>query len=114
MQQTAYCAIDRALGLVAVGFAAVALTGPVEAQQKGAADPIHGLNGSWERYPSRSAGLGSDAEKGPPGPGPIPDPPLKPEYLKDWQAKQAEIKKLTDEGLPPANNYSACLPDQSR
>ena len=103
--------IDRGLSLLAAGVAASALAGPLAAQQKGANDPIHGLNGSWERYPSRSSGLGSEHVDGPPGPEPIPEPPLKPEYLKDWKAKQAEIQKLTQEGLPPANNYSACLPD---
>jgi hypothetical protein len=73
----------------------------------------HGLNGSWERWPSRAAGLGSDA---PPPPeeidiGPVQDPPLKPEFLDPWRAGQAEIARLTAEGLPPANNYSACIAD---
>ena len=74
---------------------------------------IHGLNGSWERWPSRAAGLGSDAEP-PPADlqvAPIPEPPLKPEYLADWRAGQAEIERLTEQGLPPANNYSACIGD---
>ncbi|NIQ52221.1 MAG: hypothetical protein GWN71_01670, partial [Gammaproteobacteria bacterium] len=46
-----------------------------------------GINGSWERYPSRFSGLGSDADvEEPPGPEPIPDPPLEPEYLEAWRA----------------------------
>ena len=60
--------IDRGLSLLAAGVAASALAGPLAAQQKGANDPIHGLNGSWERYPSRSSGLGSEHVDGPPGP----------------------------------------------
>jgi hypothetical protein len=74
---------------------------------------IRGLNGSWERWPSRAAGLGSDAEPPPAGlqVAPIPEPPLKPEYLADWRAGQEEIQRLTEQGLPPANNYSACIGD---
>jgi hypothetical protein len=105
--------VDRAACALAASAAALVLAGPVAAQQQGGADPIHGLNGSWERYPSRFSGLGSEEKEvdGPPAPEPIPEPPLKPEYLADWKAKQAEIEKLTKEGKPPANNYSACLPD---
>jgi hypothetical protein len=72
---------------------------------------VHGINGSWERYPTRFSGLGSEAEAPPAPPENIPEPPLKPEYLEEWRARQAEIRELTEEGLPPANNYSACIPD---
>jgi len=72
---------------------------------------IHGINGAWERYPTRFSGLGSDPEAPPAPPEAIPEPPLKPEYLADWRAEQEEIRRLTEEGLPPANNYSACIPD---
>jgi hypothetical protein len=83
---------------------------PVPAQQ---AFAVHGLNGSWERWPSRASGLGSDSAPPPDSlrVTPIPEPPLKPEYLEAWRAEQAEIRRLTDEGLPPANNYSACIGD---
>ena len=80
----------------------------------GAQDTVRGINGSWERYPTRSSGLGSDADAlvtPPPPPDPIADPPLKPEFLDLWRAEQREIQELTAEGLPPANNYSACIPD---
>jgi len=74
---------------------------------------LRGLNGSWERWPSRSAGLGSDAAPPPVdlNIAPIPEPPLRPEYLDDWRAERAEIQRLTEQGLPPANNYSACIGD---
>jgi hypothetical protein len=74
---------------------------------------VRGFNGSWERWPSRAAGLGSDSAPPPVDlqVGPIPEPPLKAEYLGDWRAEQAEIRRLTEEGLPPANNYSACIGD---
>ncbi len=92
-----------------------AASGPKAATTAAAAAPeverIHGINGEWERYPMRSAGLGSKAVDGPPPPAPIPEPPLKPQYLGKWRAKQAEVKRLTDAGHPPANNYSNCIPD---
>lgn len=74
---------------------------------------IQGLNGSWERWPSRAAGLGSDAAPTPEElrVAPIPEPPLKPEYIDAWREGQAEIQRLTEQGLPPANNYSACIGD---
>ncbi len=73
---------------------------------------VRGINGSWERYPTASAGLGSDgATTAPSPPEAIPDPPLKPEYLADWRAERDRVAKLTQAGLPPANNYSACIPD---
>jgi hypothetical protein len=73
--------------------------------------PLRGINGSWERYPVRFSGLGSEPDAPPAPPDPIPDPPLKAEFLDDWQALRSEIRELTEQGLPPANNYSACLPD---
>lgn len=76
-------------------------------------DAARGLTGSWERWPGQAGGLGSDANppRVNPAAGRIPEPPLKAEYLATWRAEQAEIQRLTAEGLPPANNYSACIGD---
>ena len=76
-------------------------------------DVEHGFTGSWERWPGQSGGLGSSADPPPvnPAAGRIPEPPLKPEYFGPWREEQAEIQRLTAEGLPPANNYSACIGD---
>ena len=74
-------------------------------------DAVRGINGSWERYPTRFSGLGSEPEAPPAAPENIPDPPLKPEYLEPWQALQTEIRELTAQGLPPANHYSSCIGD---
>ena len=89
---------------------AIFIAAPVFAQQS---HEIHGFNGSWERWPNRAAGLGSDASPPPEElrVEPIPEPPLKPEYLSDWRERQEEIRRLTEQGLPPANNYSACIGD---
>ncbi|MBN1240395.1 MAG: hypothetical protein JXB36_17970 [Gammaproteobacteria bacterium] len=75
------------------------------------ASTVKGINGSWERFPSAFSGLGSETESVPPPPDPIPDPPLKPQYLEAWREERARIEELTEQGLPPANNYSACIPD---
>jgi hypothetical protein len=91
-------------------FGAIAMCSMSFAQD---ANPVHGLTGSWERWPSTFGGLGSDASPPAvdPSAGRIPEPPLKPEYLAAWRASQAEIQRLTAEGLPPANNYSECIGD---
>src|SRR5690606_25885806 len=61
-------------------------------------------------YPNRFSVMEPDTNP-PPAAQPIPDPPLKAEYLAAWRAEQARIAELTEQGLPPANNYSACIPD---
>jgi hypothetical protein len=77
-----------------------------------AAQAIKGINGAWERYPSIASGLGSDASgRAPAAPAPIPDPPLKPEFLDTWRAETARVRELTQAGLPPTNSNSACLPE---
>jgi hypothetical protein len=74
-------------------------------------DVVRGINGSWERYPTRFSGLGSEPEAAPAPPEDIPEPPLKAQYLEPWRAQQAEIRELTAQGRPPANHYSACIGD---
>jgi hypothetical protein len=97
----------RAATLVALAATCCAL-GSVVAQES---TKIMGINGSWERYPSLAAGLGSDTEhEPPPPPAPISDPPLKPEYLAEWRAARARERELTQQGIPPVNSGSACLP----
>ena len=92
-------------------FAAILLSIAAASAQEPGTATVHGINGSWERYPTRFSGLGSEADAPPAPPEGIPDPPLKPEYLEQWEAQRAEIAALTEQGLPPANNYSACIPD---
>jgi len=72
---------------------------------------VRGINGSWEGYPPRAAGLGSNAPRTIPGPAPMPEPPLKPEYLDKWKAQQAKNAELTRQGLPPVSSGMACLPE---
>src|SRR5690606_23775740 len=97
-----------ALAALTLGTEAHAQPASAEAEKPDAA--IRGLNGTWDRYPNRFSVMEPDTNP-PPAPAPIPDPPLKPEYLAAWRAERARIAELTEQGLPPANNYSACVPD---
>jgi hypothetical protein len=93
-----------------VSFAAAYVTLDAAAQQSA---KIMGINGTWERYPGLSAGLGAaDAgqQQRPAPPAAIPTPPLKPEYLSAWREARQRDADLTRQGVPPPNSGSACLP----
>jgi hypothetical protein len=95
---------------LAVAVATIVLTTSVLTQSVPA---VRGINGSWEAYPLRGEGFGSGV---PPKvavkpPAPIPEPPLKEPYLKEWRALQAKNAELTKQGLPPTSTNMACLPE---
>ena len=56
------------------------------------------ITGSWDRARDPSI----------PAP---PQPPLKPQPLKEWQAKQQAIREANAKGKPIAERVVACLPD---
>lgn len=85
------------------------LNAPAFAQARGAV--VRGINGSWEAYPQRAAGLGSTSRGSMPAPAPVPDPPLKPEHLTKWKAEQERNAELTRQGLPPVSSGMACMPE---
>jgi hypothetical protein len=64
------------------------------------------FTGSWERYPQ--AGETPDPKY---APTPIPNPPLKPEYLAKWKEHEAKLAARMAEGQPAGDNYVKCLPD---
>lgn len=68
------------------------------------------IDGKWFSYPPRTGNSRLDPSVSL-LPSPIPDPPLKPEYLKAWQEKQAVIRKANSEGRPLATHYTHCIPD---
>jgi hypothetical protein len=72
---------------------------------------VRGINGTWEAYPQRFAGLGSTAQASIPPPAPMPEPPLKPDLLAKWKEEQARNAELTRQGLPPVTSGMACLPE---
>ena len=53
------------------------------------------FSGTWERYPP-------PGEKADPrfAPTPIPNPPLKPQYKAQWEAKQKLLAERIEEGQP--------------
>jgi len=72
---------------------------------------VRGLDGTWDRYPNRFSALAPPGPDAPAAPEPIPEPPLKAEHLEAWRAEQERVAALTEQGLPPANHYSACVGD---
>jgi hypothetical protein len=86
----------KAIALLAAALAVLAVPA--------AAEPD--LTGSWERYPS--PGETPDPRY---APTPVPNPPLKPEWLKAWQENEAKLAARVQEGQPAGDNYVKCLPD---
>jgi hypothetical protein len=80
------------LALLALGFSTV----DGRAQQTAASVPD--ITGSWER--ARDASIP-----------PQPQPPLKAQYLKEWQAKQQAVRDANAKGQPIAERVVMCLPD---
>ena len=59
---------------------------------------IPDITGSWER--ARDASIPAQ-----------PQPPLKPEYLKEWQAAVQATRQASAKGEPLADRATACLPE---
>jgi hypothetical protein len=69
------------------------------------------ITGSWERY-GGIVGPRTEAQRNDPTiPPQAPPPPLKPEYLKEWQARVQAARAADAKGTPLATNYTNCLPD---
>jgi hypothetical protein len=68
------------------------------------------FDGTWDRYP-----LPTDTQRDPttvpPRAPDIPPPPLKPQYLPEWEATRKKIADANARGEPIANDYTACRPD---
>jgi hypothetical protein len=88
--------------ILLVVLAAVAFGARIEAQKQ-----PPDITGSWERY---GGGRGGPAPAGTIPP-PAPQPPLKPEYLKEWQTRVQAVRAADAKGAPLATGYVNCLPD---
>jgi hypothetical protein len=66
------------------------------------------ITGAWERQGPGSLGRGQGTAPGVPA---TPPPPLKAQFLKEWQAKQQAAREATAKGQPIGINWVACLPD---
>jgi hypothetical protein len=107
--------MDAARRIVAIA-AVVLATGSAfdsaaQAQNQAArnAATIPDLTGTWERIGPGTLGRGQGTD--PRTPPPVPRPPLKPEYVKEWQAKQLAAREATANGQPIGINWVNCLPD---
>lgn len=74
--------------------------------KSGAAVPD--ITGSWERFQGGQRGAQRNDARVPP---PAPAPPLKPQYLKEWQARQQAAREATAKGQPIGTGWVNCLPD---
>jgi hypothetical protein len=68
------------------------------------------LTGTWVSYHTRPLRLNPRYTGAVPTPD-TPPPPLKPQYLKAWQAHQQAVHEADLRGQPLYNDYAACLPD---
>ncbi len=96
-----------ALVTISVGVGAPALAAPATGAHAPPAT-VHGLTGTWNRYPQLDEGLDP---KLPPAPPPVGPPPLKSEYKADWEAQQKASREADARGEPPFTDYVKCLPD---
>ena len=69
------------------------------------------LSGSYERYRGVPGARGGGRD--PLVPPPPSQPPLKAQYLKDWQAKQQAAREADARGEPLAASVVQCLPQAS-
>jgi hypothetical protein len=65
------------------------------------------IDGKWFAYPGQVDPLERTLDP----PAPIPDPPLKPEYLDEWRTLRATIQAAEQRGEPIASGYTHCIPD---
>lgn len=70
-------------------------------------NPRTGMTGTWNRYPE----MGAKPDPKFPAAAPIPQPPLKPEYVAEYEARRKAIADGEAKGQPLYTNYTACLPD---
>jgi hypothetical protein len=79
-------------------FVLIVAFGQTPAWAGQAATAVPDITGSWERARDPSIP-------------PQPQPPLKPQYLKEWQAKMQAVREANAKGQPIAERVVACLPD---
>jgi hypothetical protein len=101
---------DRLLACAATMTLALTLGAAPTADAATPAAPaaVHGMTGTWNRYPQIDE---KPNPKFPPPPPPVGPPPLKAEYLADWQAQQKAAKDADARGQPLFTDYVKCLPD---
>jgi hypothetical protein len=97
-----------AVSVVLLLVGAAMSTAQSPSARAGAASPPD-LTGSWERVGAGTVGGGQGTD--PRNPAPVPPPPLKPAFLKEWQAAQQRSREATAKGQPVGINWVNCIPD---
>ena len=70
------------------------------------------ISGSWQRYGMRFNAANAAAGEDKFIPPPALEPPLKPEYMKEWQAQQTVRRRADEAGTPMTyKNYVNCIGD---
>jgi hypothetical protein len=94
--------------LVATALAcASALTAIVDGQTRTTSNASN-ITGAWERIGPGALSSSQGTARLPP---PAQAPPLKPQFLKEWQARQQAAREATSKGQPLGINWVNCLPD---
>jgi hypothetical protein len=94
-----------------IACATVAVAAIAVGAQRGASATVPDITGSWEHYGPVFGGPRGGQKNDPTMPPRNPPPPLKPEYLKQWQARVQAAREADAKGQPLATNYTNCLPD---
>jgi hypothetical protein len=99
-------AMRGAAAAAAIAMACVSgLSRPAGAQ----GTTIPDFTGSWERVGPGTVGGGQGTD--PKTPPPVPRPPLRAQYVKEWEARQQAAREATEKGQPIGINWVNCLPD---
>jgi hypothetical protein len=92
-----YEQLRLALRLPALILCAIAVA-PLAAQAQQSSTSVPDITGSWER--ARDVSIPAQ-----------PQPPLKAQYLKDYQARLQKVREANAKGEPIAERVVACLPE---
>lgn len=65
------------------------------------------IDGKWFAYPGQVDPLERTID----APAPIPEPPLKPEFMQDWRDLRQKLADAERRGEPIASGYTHCIPD---
>jgi hypothetical protein len=99
------------LATAIVGIVLVSVQLTAGAQRAPSAQRPDLLSGSYERYRGVPGARGATPRPDATVPPPPSQPPLKTEYLKEWQTQQQAAREADEKGEPLAASVVKCLPE---